>query len=295
MEIQQLRYFVALAHERHFVRAAEHSHVSQPTLSQQIQKLERELKITLFDRTPRKVQLTADGKRFLPHALAILEALERAQHEMAAPGSQLAGPIQLGAIPTMAPYLLPGVAKALRQEAPEVTLNFRDEPTAALLRYLQDGRIDLAILSLPIEEPGIATRSLGQEPMYVALSRHHPLSSQKAIRPGMLEQERLLVLQEGHCFRDQSLDFCRRTRVQPHVVFHGSSLTSVLRMAAAGEGITFVPRMAANPKEHPDLVFLPFKPPIPMRDIAVAWRQRLPLRPVQSLLIDLIQRTVSTL
>jgi len=190
---------------------------------------------------------------------------------------------------------LPQVVRHLRRQAPNIILDLWDEPTETLVRYLKEGRIDLALLSLPLDEAGIETQRIGHEAMYAAVSRKHPMASLKSIEPHQLGQERLLILQEGHCFRDQSLEFCRQSRLHPQILFQGSSLTSVLRLAAAGQGITFVPKMAVHPKEHPGVRFIPFKSPIPGRDIALAWRKRATLRPPQLLLKSILEKVVADL
>ena len=293
MEIQQLRYMVALAHERHFQRAARRVHISQPTLSQQIQKLEKELGVYLFERSPRSVRLTAEGERFLPHAVSILQGVERAAGEMRELSHEIAGRLVVGVIPTIGPYLLPGVIRRLRESAPQLVLELHDLTTSVLLEHLQEGKIDLGVLSLPVAERGIASRILGREPFYLAVARRHRLARQARVTLKDLEHERLLVLQEGHCFRNQSLAYCKRSSDDPRIIFQGSSLSSVMQMAAAGEGATFVPAMAAQTRQNPELKFIPFAAPEPTRELGVVWRLTTPLNRAQSRFIEIVDEVVN--
>ena len=292
MELQQLRYFIALAQERHFRRAAARTHVTQPTLSQQIQKLEKELGAALFERSPRRVRLTQEGERFLPRAIEALNAVDRAAEEVRAASGGLAGRVVMGAIPTIGPYVLPRFVRALRQRAPDVLLELHDLTTSALLQDLKEGKLDLALLSLPITDSVVAVRSIGREPFLLAAAQRAPVRRAKRVNASALKNERLLILQEGHCFREQSLDYCRFARVHPQVVFQGSSLTAVMRMAAAGEGVTFVPKMAASAKENPGLAFARFAPPEPTREIGVAWRMSAPLTRAQAFVLELLEESL---
>lgn len=293
MEIQQLRYVIALAHERHFQRAAERVHITQPTLSQQIQKLEKELGAPLFERSNRQVRLTEAGERFLPHATNVLATLEKAQTDIKGTVGRPAGRVILGAIPTIGPYILPDVVKRLRRKAPDISIEIHDLTTSLLLQHMREGRIHIGLLSLPIDDRGLATRLIGKEPFYLAVERHHPLAHKRRISVSDLSDKKLLILQEGHCFRNQSLDYCKRVADGTDVVFQGSSLSSVMRMAAAGEGVTFVPKMAASKREHPDLNFLKFQNPEPTRDVGLVWRLTTPLSSAQNFLIDVIDEILT--
>jgi len=288
MELQQLRYVAALAKELHFLRASQKVHVTQPTLSQQIRKLEDELGTPLFERSPRKVRLTAAGQRFLPHALEALAAVERGAAELKERSGELTGTVRVSAIPTICPYLMPQVITRLRAAAPKLVLELYEETTSALLTRLRDGEIDLGLLSPPVGEKGISELVLASEPFYLAVSSRHRLAKAASVPPKELDAERLLVLQEGHCFGGQSLEYCKRVSKNPHVIFRGSSLQSVLRLAAAGEGVTFVPKMAASLSAWPDLRFIPFTRPEPERQIGVVWRLSSPLLKTHQLIVSLI-------
>ncbi len=290
MELQQLRYVAALARELHFAKAARKTNVSQPTLSQQVKKLESELGTALFERSPRRVRLTDAGKKFLPYALEVLGAAERGIQELSSREGEVTGTVRLCAIPTIGPYLLPPVIAQIRKAAPKLVLELHEETTAVLLARLKEGELDLGLLSPPVSEKGISVLDLGHEPFYLAVSKKHRLAHQKSVSPKELASERLLVLQEGHCFGEQSLEYCKRTARDPQVIFRGSSLLSVMRLAAAGEGVTFVPRMAVGRWTDPDLRFVPFTRPEPERAIGLVWRVTSPLSRAQKLVMDLIAR-----
>ncbi len=295
MEIHQLKYFVALSQELHFLRASQKAHVSQPTLSQQIKKLEVEFGAVLFERSPKHVRLTEAGKKFLPRAISVLETLESAKRELETDGGEISGILKVGAIPTMGPYLFPPVIARIKKEAPRLKLELFEETTSNLLLHLKEGRLDLAILSLPIEAPGIVSKSIGQEPFFVAASKHHTIAVRKKISLKELAKEPLLILQEGHCFSDQALEYCKRSRQDAQVIFQGSSLGSVMRLAAAGEGVTFVPKMAVEKQESGGLAFIPFTEPSPARHVAVAWRVSAPLGRAHQYFMDVLKEKTGEL
>ncbi len=288
MEIQQLRYFVALSKERHFLRAAEKTNVSQPTLSQQIKKLEDELGGPLFERSPRNLRLTPAGEKFLPYAMEVLQTLERGVSDLKQDSTEIAGKVRLAAIPTICAYLMPQVITRLKAEAPKLTLELYEETTSMLLAHLKEGGIDLGLLSPPVDEKGFSVLSLGKEKFYLAVSKKHPLANQSSVDPKRLAKERLLVLQEGHCFGGQSLEYCKMAVKNPQVIFKGSSLLSVMRLAASGDGVTFVPEMALQSGPDKNLRFIPFSAPEPTREIGIAWRVSSPLSRAQNFLIKLI-------
>jgi LysR family hydrogen peroxide-inducible transcriptional activator len=289
MEIHQLRYFVAVAQERHFQRAAERVHISQPTLSQQIQKLERELGVLLVERSPRQVKLTAEGEKFLSHAISILETMEKAAAEVHQDKGDLSGRVQLGVIPTIGPYLLPPVIRRLRKDAPGIVLELHDLTTSSLIQHLKEGRIQMGLLALPIQDKSIASQSIGNEPFFLAVPEDHRLARKRQVTTRDFSEDHLLVLQEGHCFRQQSLEYCKLASNSPRIIFQGSSLSSVMRLTAAGEGLTFVPKIAALPKENPGLKFIPFVSPAPTRDIGIIWRMSAVPTRAQKFLIDVVE------
>lgn len=290
MEIQQLRYIWAVYQERNFSRAAERVHISQPTLSQQIKKLEKELGVTLFERSSRRVKLTPEGEVFIPQMRQFLESFEAAVADIKNRSKEISGRIRLAAIPTMAPYVLPGLIKRLRHKAPGIILEIHELTTSLLLSSLKRGDIDIGLLSLPIDEKGMTTQLLATENFYLAVFKKHPLARKRKITTKDIMRERMLILQEGHCFRDQSLSLCKMSASDPHVIFQGSSLGSVMKMASTGEGITVVPEMAIDTRAYPDVQFIPFSSPSPTRDIGLVWRMSTPLSRGHHLLFDLIEQ-----
>lgn len=290
MEIHQLRYVLAVHREKHFGRAAQSVPISQPTLSQQIRKLERELDLRLFERSPHGVRTTPGGERFIAAAAEGLRALERAAAEIKEGSGVLAGPVRLGVIPTIAPYFLPPLFAALKREAPRVTLVFHELTTGLLVEAIKANRVDLGLLALPIEEPGLVARPFAVEPFYLAVAAGHPLAGKRKLRLADIASEPLLILQEGHCFRNQSLTFCKMSGRDPRVVFEGSGLESVMRLAATGAGVTFVPRLAARAAGIVGLQFIPFHPPEPQRTLGALWRGTLGLTKTQRFVVELIGR-----
>lgn len=288
MELQQLRYIVALSQERNFLRAAKRAHITQPTLSHQIKKLEQELGTPLFERSSHGVRLTAAGEKFIPYAISTIDNLEKALSELRGSTKDISGKIALGAIPTISPYLIPDIIIRLRKEAPRLSLTLYEETTSLLLDSIKAGKIDIGILSLPITDPGLVCSSIGKEEFFLAVSKKHALAKKKQITASEIKKERLLILQEGHCFADQALEYCRHRREDSQVIFQGSSLSSVLKLASIGEGLTLVPKMAVAVKENPSLAFVPFSSPKPSREIGIVWRITAPLTPAHHFFIDIV-------
>ncbi len=277
MDLQQLRYMTALSQELNFVRAAKKSHVTQPTLSQQIKKLEDELGARLFERSSKQVRLTAAGEKFLPAAVAVLSALEKGIQDLRDDSAEILGEIRVSAIPTLGPYVLPEIITQLRRKAPKLKLQIYEETTSVLIDSLKSGKTDLGILALPVDGEGIASKVTVREAFYLAVSKKHALAGRADVSAKDLRGEDLLILQEGHCFGAQALEFCKRQRTDERVVFQGSSLTSVLQLAAAGEGITLVPDLVRTSAVPAGLKFLPFKKPTPSRELGLVWRMTAPL------------------
>jgi LysR family hydrogen peroxide-inducible transcriptional activator len=294
MELHQLRYALAVHREKHFGRAAQSVPISQPTLSQQIHKLERELGVRLFERSPHGVRTTPAGERFMTTAAAGLETLDRAATETKEGADALTGTVRLGAIPTAAPYLLPDLLSTLKSNAPRVVLEFHELTTALLMDAVKAGRVDIGLLALPVGDPGFETRVLGEDPFYLAVAARHPLAGKKRLRLSDIASEPLLILQEGHCFRNQSLAFCKMAGRDPRVVFEGSGLESVMRVAATGAGVTFVPRLAVRASEHPGLRFIPFQPPAPSRTLGGLWRSTMIPTRAHRVILDRIARVLES-
>lgn len=279
MEMHQLRYVVAVARTGTFSRAAEQCHVSQPSLSQQIQKLEAELGERLFDRLKREARLTPPGEVFLRRALRILEEVDAARREAKDATDLLRGTVTLGVLPTLAPYLLPKVLPVFREKYPGVEIVVQEETTAQLLRLLAACEIDFALASQPIQDRRMELRELFTEELLLALPRNHPLARKRTISPSDLEREPLIVMKEGHCLGQQVLKFCDQRHVHPSVSFRSAQLETIRSLVCAGMGLSLIPAMAAEPghADQPEYRSLPA--PSPMRTVVALWpRQRPPGR-----------------
>jgi LysR family hydrogen peroxide-inducible transcriptional activator len=262
---------VAVARAGNFSRAAEHCHVSQPSLSQQIQKLEAELGERLFDRLKRQAKLTAAGERFLPRASRILEEAEAARREARESRDLLRGTVRIGVLPTIAPYLLPeGIARFARKY-PGVEVVVEEDTTAGLVRQALACEIDFAVASQPLREPRVVVRELFTEELLLALPRTHRLARKRVVAASDLEGERLIVLKEGHCLGDQVLGFCDRRGVHAAVSFRSAQLETIQSLVRSGLGLSLIPAMAARRRERHGLEYRSFEPPKPSRKIVAAW------------------------
>jgi LysR family hydrogen peroxide-inducible transcriptional activator len=273
--LTELRYIVAVARERHFGRAAEASFVSQPTLSVAVKKLEEELGVALFERGPGEVTITPAGQKIVAQAQRVLEEAARIKDLAAAGRDPLAGPLRLGAIYTIGPYLLPKLIPILRRNAPAMQLHIQENFTHRLAEALKSGEVDVILIALPFDEPGIATRAVYDEPFLVAVPKGHPWEQKKRISSEELTKESLLLLGEGHCFRDQVLEFCHTTRSR---AIEGGSLETIRHMVASGVGVTVLPSTSVAPNGSAgELIrILPFAKPAPTRRVALAWRRSFP-------------------
>jgi LysR family transcriptional regulator, hydrogen peroxide-inducible genes activator len=247
MEIHQLRYFCAVARNGTFTRASEVEHVAQPSLSQQILKLEAELGARLFDRLPRSARLTVFGRAFLPKAERILRELGEAKTEMLEMAGDEKGDVVLGVIPTVASYLLPRILTDFASQHPHVTVEVVEEMTLVLLERLHQGSVDMALVALPVPGVEISSIELFEECFYAAVPDGHPLTNQKSIRLADLKKEPFLLLKEGHCFRDSMIAACRQSKVRPNIVFESGQFATILAMVSAGMGVSAVPAMAVQP------------------------------------------------
>ncbi len=277
MTLNELRYIVAVANERNFGRAAQKCFVSQPALSVAIQKLEEELGARLFERGKTEVAVTAVGERVVEQAQKVLEEAARIREMAQAGRNQLAGPLKLGAIYTVAPYLLPDLIPALHELAPQMPLDIEENLTENLEAALKSGRIDAAIIALPFAPPGVVTEFLYEEPFQIVVPRGHRWIKRKSVHPDELSAEHTILLNVGHCFRDQVLDACPELNRADAHVSRSNSLETVRNMVASGLGVSVLPRDAMTPKYHSKLVVpIPFSRPAPSRRIALAWRKSFP-------------------
>lgn len=277
--LKQLRYFDALARELHFGRAAEACSVTQPALSMQIQELESNLGLTLLERTRSGVQLTKHGAAIAERAARILadtrELIEVAQHG----DVLLSGQLRLGVIPSVAPYLLPPVLPLLRDRYPNLNLAVRETQTHTLLQELVDGKLDAILLALPIKHPDIETEVLFEDRFVLALPADRELSGLISATPDFVERERLLLLEEGHCLRDQALTYCELKQVRSINTFGASSLATIVEMVAAGYGITLLPEISLGLETRGrSLKLMRFVDPEPSRTLGLVWRSTSPRR-----------------
>ncbi len=280
MTLTELRYIVAVARERHFGRAAQACFVSQPTLSVGIKKIEEELGVSIFERGSNEITLTPVGEQIVAQAARTLDEAASIKSIAQQSGDPLGYPLRIGAIYTIGPYLLPLIIPVLRETAPKMQLLIQESYTASLREQLKQGKLDVAILSLPFEEPGMIIQPLYDEPFQVALPAGHPWESRNEIDPDALGQEPVLLLGAGNCFRDQVLQVCpslarSSTANGMQQTLEGSSLETIRYMVASGVGMTILPCTAASPsrEENSMLRFRPFSQPTPKRRIALVYRK----------------------
>jgi LysR family hydrogen peroxide-inducible transcriptional activator len=277
MEMHQLRYVVAVAGTGNFSRAAEECHVSQPSLSQQIQKLEDELGQRLFDRMKRAVKLTPEGEAFLPHAVRILEEADAARREAADGRHLLRGTLTLGVLPTIAPYLLPGALAEFTGKFPGVQITVEEDTTSRLLALALRCEIDFALASNPIHDERFEVRELFVEELLLALPPRHPLSRKRTVNVKDLADERLIVMKEGHCLGDQVLRFCERRNVRAAISFRTAQLETIQSLVCSGLGISLIPVMASKAKRADSPAYRSLSSPKPERKIVAAWPKQRPL------------------
>ncbi len=287
MTLTELRYVVTLAQEKHFGRAAERCHVSQPTLSVAVKKLEDELGVPLFERSKSSIRITEAGQRIIAQAQRVLDQVGVIR-DMAQDGkNQLNSPLKVGAIYTIGPYLFPHLLPELRRAAPDMPLYIEENYTASLRQKLRHSELDAIIVALPFEEAEVVTLPLYDEPFVVLLPADHPLTTFEEITSEQLAKEQLLLLGPGHCFRDQVLEsfpplidtVTRRSEDHwPSLVTEGSSLETIRHMVASGLGVTVLPLSAATGMRYHEgvLAVRPFAAPVPFRTVALAWRVTFP-------------------
>jgi len=297
MTLTELRYIVTVAREQHFGRAAKACFVSQPTLSIAIKKLETELGVAIFERGSNEITVSPIGERIVQQAQLTLEAADNIKQLALHGKNQLSGPLRIGAIHTIGPYLYPELIPILSKAAPDMPLVVEENYTAVLTEKLKRGELDVIIIALPYEERGIVSQALYEEPFVALLPSSHPLTSRKTINSKLLETENVLLLGQGHCFRDQVLEACPACIPKPglegdlaHTV-EGSSLETIRHMVVSGLGLTVLPCTAAGAHTYSRrlLAIRRFSSPIPTRTVALAWRLSFP-RPKA---IDVISKAIS--
>ncbi|MFP1645068.1 hydrogen peroxide-inducible genes activator [Pontitalea aquivivens] len=288
ISIRHLRYFEALAQHGHFGRAAEACSISQPALSLQMKELEQILGTPLIERGARQIRLTATGEAFAARAHAILRAIEDLADLARASAGPLTGRLRIGVIPTVAPYLLPRVIQVLGARFPDLDLRPREAVTGKLVEDLNEGRLDVAIVALPVSEPSLAEHPLFTEEF--VLVRPATDAARPVPNPETLRTMRLLLLEEGHCFRDQALSFCKMSATAPSDLMEGSSLSTLVQMVGAGIGVTLIPQMAVAIETSTAPVSVARLPaPVPERTIGLVWRRTNPLGQQFTALIDMVK------
>jgi len=276
MEMHQLRYVVAVARTGNFSRAAEQCHVSQPSLSQQVQKLEEELGERLFDRMKRSVKLTAHGEAFLPRAVKILAEVDAAKREAGEAKSLLRGTLSIGVLPTIAPYLLPAALAGFAKRFPGVATVVHEATTAELLKQALTCEIDFALASLPINDTRLETRDLFSEELKLALPPGHRLTRKRCIQLADLQDEQLIVMKPGHCLGDQVLNFCEGHDFRPRISFRGAQLETIQALVRTGAGISLIPAMAARASGKQAPEYRSLSAPMPERKIVAVWPKARP-------------------
>jgi LysR family hydrogen peroxide-inducible transcriptional activator len=246
MEFHQLRYVCAVAETGSFSRAAERCQIAQPSLSQQVLKLEEDLGIRLFDRLGRSICLTEAGQAFIPQARSILEQIEVARSSVVYKNTDVRGSVSVGVIPTVAPYLMPRYTAAFAKKYPEAKLRIVEETTPVLVKNLRDLSIDLAILALPLRHKDLEQFSIHTEPLFVVVPKNHPHAHADSLALNELRGDPFVMLRDGHCFRDLSIAACTHARITPNIAFESGQFSSLLGMVAAGVGISLVPEMAID-------------------------------------------------
>lgn len=270
MNIRDLQYLVALIDHRHFGKAADACFVSQPALSMQIKKLEQHLGVQLLERTNKSVMMTPIGAELGEHARQVIRQVDTMRDIARSAADPFGGELKLGIFPTLAPYLLPQIMPTLSGAFPRLSLFLLEEKTEHLLDKLRHGKIDAALLALPIEENNFTTLPLFSEEFLLAVPEGHKFAKKKTIAQTELKDEQLLLLEDGHCLREQALSFCYRLRAKENQNFRATSLETLRHMVAAGVGMTLMPKYAC--KNNDGIAYIKFKAPQPAREIGMVWR-----------------------
>ncbi|MFN4142417.1 hydrogen peroxide-inducible genes activator [Aestuariivirga sp.] len=292
LTLRHIRYFEALSQHGHFGRAAEACGISQPALSIQMKELEDIVGSPLLERSARQVRLTGVGEVFLLRARDILRAVDELASLARTASEELTGRVRVGLIPTVAPYLLPRVIRALAARFPDLDLRVREAVTQKLVNDLGEGRLDMAIVALPTSEPSLVEHPLFTEEF--VLVRPLADAGKPVPRPDLLREMRLLLLEEGHCFRDQALSFCKMSPPGPRDLMEASSLSTLVQMVGAGVGITLIPQMAIETETRVAAVSVaPLEEPRPSRTIGLVWRRTNPLGKQFKTLLDVLKEAIS--
>ncbi len=273
MNIRDLKYLIALAEHKHFGRAADASFVSQPTLSTQIKKLEEELSISLFERDNKNVMITDAGHAIIERARKVIEGVDDIKLFASRHTDPLAGDLRLGAIPTIGPYLFPKILPKLVKAFPKLHLQLHEAQTAILIKKLEAGELDAAIMAVPVQSDKLAYQEIYDESFMLAMPKGHDLEKHKSVPASALANESVMLLEEGHCLRDQALDYCHTIGTEENTGFRATSMETLKQMVAIGAGITFIPETTALMNTMPNISIRPFAKKVPSRKVAMYYRK----------------------
>lgn len=271
MNIRDIEYIIAVAEQGSFSGAAARCHVSQPSLSAQIKKVEDELGVRIFDRTKRSVKLSLYGQSFMVHARKVMEEVERIKKEARQQTDPFTGTLAVGAIATVAPYFFPRILPHIHDKAPSLSLILKENVTGILLKSLLDREIDVAILSLPTDDNVFKSMPLFDDPFYLAVAENHPLVKQKSVNDELLKTQKLILLDEEHCFRAQALAICQSSNMQEDKAFKATSLETIRHVVATGQGMTLMPGLAR--RDNDEIAYIPIEGRHYSRTIGLVWRK----------------------
>lgn len=290
MNLRDLKYLIAVAKHKSFSKAAKESFISQPALSMQLKKLEEELGVELFERNNKSVMITDIGEKILHHAEFIIQKEKEIKEIAQESISPFMGDLKIGAFPTISPYILPRIVPKLHEDLPQLKTYLIEEKTEVLLSKLKNGELDAAFIALPINSESFEYKIVLEDPFYLAVSHKHKLAHKTSVTENDLKDECLLLLDEGHCLRDQALDICTTTGICENQDFRATSLETLRQMVAANVGATLIPEIAR--REDDGLVYIPFKGTAPKRDIALVWRKTTTKARVLEEALKIVQKTL---
>ncbi len=290
MNIRDYQYLVLVDKLKHFGKAAEAAFVSQPALSMQIKKIEDELGVTIFERSNKQVFTTNIGSEIINHAKQILNSHELVKNTAKESLDPLAGELKIGAFPTLAPYIFPKIVPAISKELSKLDLFLVEEKTEVLLSKLNEGELDIALLALPIEQDNLSSISLFIDPFYLAVPKNHQYAKQQKVTQDILHNQTLLLLDEGHCLRDQALSLCNTIGAKENNNFRASSLETLRQMVIAGAGITLMPEIALD--DNPHIIYKKFVRPAPVRKIGLVFRKSFKRKVLLNKLVELIYNQI---
>lgn len=293
INLRDLVYFLAVVEKQHFGRAAESCFVTQPALSMQLKKLEEILGVQLFERSNKQVIVTPIGQMIAKRAQLVVQEVENIRQIARQAQDPLGGEVRLGIIPTIAPYLLPRILSKINLELPQLQLQLHEGQTHVICKELEEGRLDAVILALPLVDYDFVEIEIYREPFYLVVPINHRLARRRAIEEAELEGEQVLLLEDGHCLRDQALAVCRLAGAQENSSFRATSLETLRYMVASGAGVTLMPELAVD-RERRDIAYVKFKAPVPERSVGIAYRRSSPRKELFEQLVKLIGESVST-